>query len=79
MDGYCALILSSRSFVVIKGMMVTPDASTPYSTMLIPLRSFQVGYDPKRSRVSDDKLAEFIRSAITGKVTEVRHLASLPS
>lgn len=30
------------------------------------------GYDPKRSRVSDDKLAEFIRSAITGKVTEVR-------
>lgn len=31
----------------------------------------KVGYDPKRSKVSDDKLAEFIRSAITGDITEV--------
>lgn len=33
----------------------------------------QVGFDPKRSKVSDDKLAEFIRSAITGDITEVSH------
>ena len=32
----------------------------------------QVGYDPKRSKVSDDKLAEFIRSAVSGEITEVR-------
>eukprot|EP00752_Nemacystus_decipiens_P005202 g4721.t1 len=35
----------------------------------------EVGYDPKRSKVSDDKLAEFIRSAITGEITEVPGIA----
>lgn len=34
----------------------------------------KVGYDPKRSKVSDDKLAEFIRSAITGDITEVSQM-----
>ncbi|CAM9805534.1 unnamed protein product, partial [Hapterophycus canaliculatus] len=34
------------------------------------------GYDPKRSKVSDDKLAEFIRSTITGDVTEVPGIGS---
>eukprot|EP00904_Undaria_pinnatifida_P001196 jgi/Undpi1/11077/HiC_scaffold_30.g13375.m1 len=36
----------------------------------------QVGYDPKRSKVSDDKLAEFIRSAISGDITEVPGIAN---
>jgi len=30
-----------------------------------------LGYDPKRSRVSDDTLADFLRGAITGDLTEV--------
>lgn len=38
----------------------------------------QVGYDPKRSKVSDDKLAEFIRSAISGDITEVGGLFYVP-
>ena len=38
----------------------------------LPKKTDQVGYDPKRSKVSDDKLAEFIRSAISGDITEVR-------
>lgn len=29
------------------------------------------GYDPKRSRVSDDKMNEFMRQTITGDLTEV--------
>ncbi|CAM9138687.1 unnamed protein product [Phaeothamnion confervicola] len=33
------------------------------------------GYDPKRSKINDDKLAEFIRSPITGDITEVPGIA----
>ena len=29
------------------------------------------GYDPKRSRVSDDKMNEFLRGQLTGDLTEV--------
>jgi hypothetical protein len=29
------------------------------------------GYDPKKSQVNDDKLAEFIRASITGDIREV--------
>jgi len=29
------------------------------------------GYDPKRSRVNDDTMADFIRGTVTGDVTEV--------
>ncbi|KAG5180527.1 hypothetical protein JKP88DRAFT_185579 [Tribonema minus] len=31
----------------------------------------EAGYDPKRSKVTDEKLAEFIRQPITGELTEV--------
>ncbi|CAM9808718.1 unnamed protein product [Pylaiella littoralis] len=36
----------------------------------------ETGYDPKRSKVSEDKLAEFIRSAVTGDITEVPGIAT---
>jgi len=29
------------------------------------------GYDPKRSRVSDSTMAEFLRGTVTGDITEV--------
>jgi hypothetical protein len=29
------------------------------------------GYDPRRSRVSDDKMNEFLRGQLTGDLTEV--------
>jgi hypothetical protein len=31
----------------------------------------QDGYDPKKSKINDEKLAEFIRAAITGDLNEV--------
>ncbi|GMI55588.1 hypothetical protein ScalyP_jg359, partial [Parmales sp. scaly parma] len=31
----------------------------------------ELGYDPKRSRVSDDTLADFLRGSISGDLTEV--------
>ena len=42
------------------------------------------GYDPQKSRIADDKLADFLRAPLTGVITEVpgigdaaaRHLAS---
>jgi hypothetical protein len=37
----------------------------------ISLQSDAQGYDPKRSRVNDDTMADFIRSTVTGDVTEV--------
>jgi hypothetical protein len=31
----------------------------------------QDGYDPKKSKINDEKLAEFIRAAISGDLNEV--------
>ena len=33
--------------------------------------SQSAGYDPKKSRVSDDTLADFFRSQLTGEITEI--------
>lgn len=43
-------------------------------TILINLQHKQsdsAGYDPKRSRVSDDTMMDFVRGQITGDLTEV--------
>ncbi|CAM9968963.1 unnamed protein product, partial [Heterosigma akashiwo] len=37
----------------------------------IPTTKMAEGYDPKRSQVSETQLAEFLRSAITGRIDEV--------
>jgi len=39
--------------------------------VLLPLLQADEGYDPKRSRVSESTMGDFIRGEISGEITEV--------
>jgi hypothetical protein len=46
--------------------------TTPCADPLPPQPQAAQGYDPRRSNVKEDALAEFIRAPITGDLKEVR-------